>query len=191
MEELIMASRDASEAATQMWGLVVAQGVLAVLAGIAMLFWPAATAVLLVVIFGIFVLVWGIIGLVQSLLGIGKISTWWLELAFSILAIGLGVFLLRNTEVGLALFILLIGFTFIIRGVVDLLTAFFSRDEQVREARALFVVTGILGLVAGVIVLSQPVASGLAFIWIVGLYTVLQGSMMIAIALRARSAFGK
>ena len=51
--------------------------------------------------------------------------------------------------------------------------------------------TGLLGLVAGVIVLAQPVASGLAFVWIVGLYTVLQGAMVIAIALRARAAFEK
>lgn len=185
-----MASKDA-QLATQMWGLVVAQGVLAILAGFAMLFWPGVTAVLLVVIFGIFVLVWGVVDLIRSLLGIGKVSTWWLELAFSILTIGLGVFLLRNTAVSLAIFILLIGFTFIIRGVIDLLIAFFSKDQDVKDARSLFVITGILGLVSGIIVLSQPVASGLAFIWIVGLYTVLQGSMVIAIALRARSAFGK
>jgi len=135
-----MATKEVSQLATQTWGLVVAEGVLAILAGIAMLFWPGATAVLLVVLFGIFVLVWGVVDLIRSLLGIGKVSTWWLELIFSVLTIGLGVFLLRNTEISLAIFILLIGFIFILRGVVDLLTAFFSRDADVKEARALFVV---------------------------------------------------
>jgi uncharacterized membrane protein HdeD (DUF308 family) len=186
-----MASKEVTQLATQMWGLVVAQGVLAVLAGIAMLFWPGATAVLLIVIFGIFVLVWGIVALVHSLLGIGKVGTWWLELIFSILTIGLGVYLLRNMDVGLAAFILLVGFTFIVRGIVDIFTGFFSKEKDVKEARALYVITGILGLVSGVIVLAQPVASGLLFIWIVGLYLVLQGSMVIAIALRARAVFDK
>jgi len=186
-----MASKDATQLATQSWGLVVTQGVLAILAGIAMLFWPGVTAVLLVGIFGIFVPIWGVIDLIRSLLGIGKVSTWWLELIFSVLIIGLGVFLLRNTELSLAIFILLVGFTFIIRGVVDLLTAFFSKDQEVKEARSLFVAVGIIGVVSGIIVLSQPVASGLAFIWIVGLYTILHGSLVISIALRARSALGK
>lgn len=184
-------AKNESHLLSDMWGFVVAQGVLAIFAGLAMLFWPGLTAVILVTLFGIFVLAWGIVDLIQSLLGIGKNSTWWLELAFSVLTIGLGVFLLRNTELSLAIFIMLIGFTFIIRGAIDLLTAFFSKDKDVKDSRVLFIVTGILGLVSGVIVLSQPVASGLAFIWIVGLYTVLQGSLVIAIALRARAAFGK
>jgi uncharacterized membrane protein HdeD (DUF308 family) len=185
-----MASKDANQLATQLWSLAIAQGVLAVLFGIASLFWPGATLVLLVILFGIFVLVWGIVDLIRSLVTIGKNNTWWLEMLFSILVIGLGVFLLRNTLVSIGVFITLVGFTFVLRGVIDLLTAFFSKEKDVAEARSLYFVTGLLGLVAGIIVLSQPVASGLAFIWIVGLYAVLQGALTIAISLRVRSLLG-
>jgi len=181
-----MASKEASQLAAQLTGLVVAEGVFAILAGIAMLFWPGLTVVLLVVLFGIFVLVWGIVEFIRSLLGIGRVKLWWLELIFSVLIIGLGVFLLRNTLLSIAFVLLLIGFTFILRGIIDLLIAFFSKNEESREVRTFLAVSGIIGVIAGIIVLAQPVASGLAFVWIVGLYTILSGSVMIARALKAR-----
>jgi len=179
-----MASRDSLQLSSQMTGLLVSEGVLAILAGIAMLFWPGLTLVFLVVIFGIYILVWGIIELIRSLLSIGKTGTWWLELIFSVLLIGLGVFLLRNTVITLALVILLVGFTFIVRGIIDLLMAFFSQDRQVKEDRTFLIISGIIGLVAGVITLSQPIASGIAFVWIVGLYAVLSGSLLVARAVK-------
>jgi len=179
-----MASRDSLQLSSQMTGLLVSEGVLAILAGIAMLFWPGLTLVFLIVIFGIYILVWGIIELIRSLLSIGKNGTWWLELIFSVLLIGLGVFLLRNTLITLALVILLVGFTFIVRGIIDLLMAFFSQDRQVKEDRTFLIISGIIGLVAGVITLSQPIASGIAFVWIVGLYAVLSGSLLVARAVK-------
>jgi len=179
-----MASRDSLQLSSQMTGLLVSEGVLAILAGIAMLFWPGLTLVFLIVIFGIYILVWGIIELIRSLLSIGRSGTWWLELIFSVLLIGLGVFLLRNTLITLALVILLVGFTFIVRGIIDLLMAFFSQDRQVKEDRTFLIISGIIGLVAGVITLSQPIASGIAFVWIVGLYAVLSGSLLVARAVK-------
>jgi len=179
-----MASKDSLQLSSQMTGLLVSEGVLAILAGIAMLFWPGLTLVFLIVIFGIYILVWGIIELIRSLLSIGKTGTWWLELIFSVLLIGLGVFLLRNTLITLALVILLVGFTFIVRGLIDLLMAFFSQDRQVKEDRTFLIISGIIGLVAGVITLSQPIASGIAFVWIVGLYAVLSGSLLVARAVK-------
>jgi len=172
----------------QVSGLLITEGVVAILAGLAMLFWPGLTLVFLIVLYGIYVLVWGIVELIRSLLSIGKVGAWWLELVFSVLLIGLGVYLLRNTEVTLATLILLVGFTFIVRGLIDLIVAFFSRDEQVKEDRVFLFIAGAIGLVAGVITLAQPVASGVAFVWIAGLYAVLTGSVVIArAAKRSRS----
>lgn len=181
-----MAAKDVNELANQMWGLVVAQGVLAILFGIAALFWPGATLVIIVILFAVFVLVWGIVNFVHSLISMGRVSTWWLELIFSLLTIGLGVYLLRNTLVSIGLFILLVGFTFVARGAVDLLKAFLSHDREVKDTRLLHVIGGLLGIVAGVIVLSQPAASGVAIVWIMGLYAVLQGALVIAVSMKLR-----
>jgi uncharacterized membrane protein HdeD (DUF308 family) len=186
MEGSIMASREVKQLSTQLWGLAVTEGVLAILAGVALLFWPSATAVLLVSLFGLFVLVWGIVELVKSLLSLGNRQGWWVGLILSVLLIALGVYLLRNVGVALSAFILLIGFTFIVRGLFDILTGFFGRHESVVQNRGLHVVLGVIGLVAGVVTLVQPVASGLAFIWVAGVYALVYGVFTIALAMKTQ-----
>lgn len=183
---VIMALKEVSQVSTQLWGLVVAEGVLAILAGIALLFWPAATAALLVLLFGLFVLIWGIVGSVRSLVNIGRTTGWWVHLILSILLVALGVYLLRNVGVSLAVFILLIGFTFIVRGLYDLLTGFFSKSIDARENRGLLIVLGIFGLLAGIVTLVQPVESGLAFIWVAGVYALIFGVFTLVFAIKSQ-----
>jgi uncharacterized membrane protein HdeD (DUF308 family) len=181
-----MASREVNQLSTQLWGLAVTEGVLAILAGIALLFWPTATAVLLVVLFGLFVLIWGVVGSIRSLVNVGRTEGWWVHLIFSVLLVGLGVYLLRNVGISLALFILLIGFTFIVRGLFDVLTAVFSRQQAAVDNKALLVVLGLFGLVAGIVTLVQPVASGLAFIWVAGVYALIFGVFTLVFAIKAQ-----
>lgn len=182
-----MAKNEQDQLVSQMWGFGVFQGVMAILFGIAALFWPGITVFTLVILFAIYAIVWGIADLIRGLMGIGKVHLWWLEVIFSILTIGLGVFLLRNTLVGLGVFILLVGFTFVVRGLIDIVSAFFSDDEAIRSARGLYIVGGLLGILAGIIVLSSPVSAGIAFVWIVGLYAIFQGSIAIALSLKGRA----
>jgi uncharacterized membrane protein HdeD (DUF308 family) len=53
--------------------------------------------------------------------------------------------------------------------------------------KSLAIIGGIVGVIAGLIVLAQPVASGVALVWIIGLYAVLEGSLVIATAIKIRS----
>lgn len=177
-----MAKQEVSSYTRPLVGLVVTQGVLAILFGIAALFWPGATASVIAVLFGMFVLVWGISLLIQGLISIGKVGLWWLELVFGVAVLGLGVYLVRNPDTTLAWLILFIGFTFVIRGVVDLVQAFFSDDVAVRENKLFYIISALLGLAAGVVVLLHPAAGGLAFLWVVGLYAIVQGVVLIVLA---------
>lgn len=165
-------------------GLIVTQGVIAVLFGFAALFWPDVTVRVFAVLFGAFVLVWGIALLIQSLFNVSRWHLWWLELLFGLLILGLGVFLVRNPGVTLAWLILMVGFTFIVRGIVDLVESFFSKNESVKSNRWLYIASALVSLVAGVVTLMHPVASGLAFIWIVGLYAIIEGVILIVLANR-------
>ena len=54
-----MAKNELTVVEKQLWGLGIAQGVLAILFGIVALFWLGLTVALLIVFFGVFVLVWG------------------------------------------------------------------------------------------------------------------------------------
>ncbi len=182
-----MAKKDSSSLADRLLGLAVAQGVLAVLFGIVALFLPGLTVSLLLLIFGIFVLIWGIVGLIVSLSRVNVRKFWWLELIFSLLAVGLAVYVLRNPSEVATFFVVVIGLTFLVRGVVDLLQGMFNSEIE-GDNRVFHVIAGLLGVVAGIIALLHPVSAGVAVVWVVGLYAVLYGSLMIAFAFKAQES---
>lgn len=169
-----------------LWWLGVVGGILTMLFGIAALFWPELTLVTFVYLFSAYVLVWGIAAVVQGFVGMtsGE-KLWWLSLLFGFFAIGVGVYLVRHPLVSFGTLILLAGFTFIIRGVVDVVAGIFG-DAQSSTGKVLAIIAGVLGVLAGVLLLTQPVSAGVAFVWIIGLYSLLFGPLLIALAMDSR-----
>ena len=185
-----MAKNELSPVAKQLWGLGIAFGVVSILFGVLALFWPGLTVALLILLFGVFVLVGGVIGLIVSLASMSTDKFWWLELIFSLLAIGLAVYLLRNPVEAATIFIFLIGITFLVRGVVDIVEGLFDRTRK-GDRRVLSIVLGLIGIIAGIIVLSNPLTAGVAIVWVVGLYAVLYGSILIAFSFRSQAELEK
>lgn len=167
--------------------LAVGQGVLAILFGVIALFLPGLTVALLLLFFGIFVLVWGIVGLIVSLTRINSSNLWWLELVFSLAAIGLAVYVLRNPVTVASFFVVVIGLTFLVRGLIDVLQGLFNKDVAGND-KVFHIIVGVLGVAAGIIALLHPVSAGVAVVWVVGLYAVLYGSLSIAFAFKAQEA---
>lgn len=174
----------------QLWGLSIGQGVLAILFGVVALFWPGLTVALLIVLFAVFILIWGIVGIITSLTSVGSTKFWWLELLFSVLALGLAVYMLRNPIDTAIVFVFFIGITFLVRGVVDILVGLFD-GEQTGDSRLFRVIVGAIGLLAGIITLTYPISAGVAVVWVIGLYAVLYGSMLIAFLFKAQNALTK
>lgn len=162
------------------------RGIVAILFGIAAVFWPGITLVTLVYLFSGFMLASGLITLVTGLIDASRernsVLSLILTVILGIVEIGVGVYLIRHVSVAFATFILLIGFTLIFRGLVELFNGLFEGDGSAMY-RTANVLIGALAVLAGVIVLFQPVTSGVAFVWILGLYALLSGPMMIALAL--------
>lgn len=171
----------------QLRGLLAAQGVLAILFGIVALFWPGLTVSLLIAFFGVFALVWAIVGIISALISIGQSRLWWIELLFSVLLLGVGVYVLRNPADAALIFVLLIGLAFIVRGVVDLLGGLFDRDRD-SDTRLFSLLVGVVGVLAGIVTLLYPVSAGIAVVWVIGLYGILYGTLAVAFAVRAHHA---
>lgn len=173
----------------EMSGSLVLQGVLAVLFGIAAVFWPGLTLVTLVYLFSSFILVTGLVDLIFGIRSLGDSQKSVLRrfggVFLGVLQLGVGVYLLRHPFVSFATLILLIGFTLIIRGLVEVVLGLFERDNSALF-KMVMIVSGLISLGVGIFVLMQPVASGVAFVWILGLYALITGPMFIALGMDAR-----
>ncbi len=171
---------------SELWWLGVVQGIVTLLFGIAALFWPGLTLVTLVYLFSAYVLVWGVVEIVRSLTGMqGVMGTWWLNLIFGIVGLGVGVYLVRHPNVTFATLVLLIGFVLIIRGVFDIVASLFVHMSA--TAKVMAMIAGIVAVLAGIFVLRQPVTGGVAFVWILGLFSLIMGPLTIALAVDERN----
>jgi len=163
------------------WWVLTLRGVAALLFGIAAVFWPGITLVTLVYLFSAFILVSGIMEVVHGIGAVKHRGTWFLTLLLGVLQIGVGVYLLRHPLVSFATLILLIGFTLIVRGVIEGVSAF--TDDSSASMKTLMVIGAIFSVLAGIVVLFQPAAGGVAFVWILGLYALISGPLLIAMSL--------
>lgn len=155
--------------------------------GIAAVFWPGLTLLTLLYLFATYALVSGIINLMSGIFQVERdASSAILKVVLGVLQLGVGVYLLRHPHVTFATFILLIGFTLIFRGVFDIVAAFMADLGATKQTMS--AIAGLLSLVVGIVVLFQPEKSGVAFVWLLGIYALIAGPIAIAMSVEDRKA---
>jgi len=161
------------------WWALVLGGVATIIFGVAAVFWPGLTLIVLLYLFSAYVLVSGIVNVMAGLGTLGKVDSWFLPVALGAFELGVGVYLLRHVAVKFSTFIILIGFVLIARGVIEAVGAYFDTRLAAR-ARALNYISGIGALVAGIVILFAKQAQGVSFVWVLGLYAIVVGTIQIA-----------
>src|SRR5690349_10838143 len=76
---------------TQNWWMLILRGVLAIMFGLAAFMWPGITWFSLVILFGAYVLVDGVIAVATGLQHVQDSSRWWVFLLEGLVGIGAGV----------------------------------------------------------------------------------------------------
>lgn len=123
---------------------------------------------------------------------VGK-QLWGVAVGFGVVSILFGTLALFWPGLTVALmiaffgvFVLYIGLTFLFRGVIDIVEGLFDGGRRTEE-RALSILLGVLGIVAAAITLAHPVAAGVAVVWVIGLYAILYGSLIIGFAFKLKT----
>lgn len=173
--------------------LLAVRGVVAILFGIAALFWPDLTVKAFIYIFSAFVLISGVATLIGGFTNLYGTHRSVMTRIFTVLLgafeIGVGVYLIRHPLVSFGALIVLIGFVLIIRGIVEAVEVLF--EDASGSHKVFTVIAGIVSVIVGIIMLFQPAAGGLAFVWLLGLYALITGPLLIALALALRSEADK
>lgn len=180
-----MATREETYLTGQWWVLTL-QGIAAILFGIAAVFWPGLTLVSFVYLFGLYLLVAGVLAVLSGLFAIGRRSTWVLTVLLGLVELAIGVYLLRHPGVTFELLVVLTGSALVVFGVFEAVTALAHR-EQTAVGKTLALVAGIVAVLAGVLMFFQPAASGVAFVWVVGLFALINGPLWIALSIDVKN----
>lgn len=124
-------------------------GILMIILGAAALALPMVTTLATVLVIGICLIAGGIVGLFASFQersGNGR----WLNILWSLLAAGLGVWMVAQPGVGAVSLTMLLGAVLVARGITGLMLAF---DSSFGQARLWLGIGGLLSLVLGGMVL--------------------------------------
>jgi uncharacterized membrane protein HdeD (DUF308 family) len=167
------------------WGWVLAFGIITVAAGLIALVWPGRTVVVIAVLFGIQLVVAGIFRFIAAFaVDEATGGTRVLLALLGVLSFIVGLYALRHILVTIATLALLLGIFWIVNGAVETFTAL-SHREMPSRGWAIF--TGLLSIVAGVVVLVYPGISLLTLAVVLGIWLLVYGMMEIVLAFRLRS----
>ncbi len=161
------------------WWALVLGGVATLIFGVAAVFWPGLSLLTLLYLFSAFALVAGVVNVLAGLSTVDGADTWFLPVVLGAFQVGVGVYLLRHTDVKFSTFILLIGFTLIASGVIDAVVSYFNAAATAKAA-ALSYLSGLGALVAGIVILFSKEANGVNFVWVLGLYAIVVGTLQVA-----------
>jgi uncharacterized membrane protein HdeD (DUF308 family) len=167
------------------WWIAVLRGLIAILFGIFALVNPEGAGSLLVLIFGIFLLVDGLLNLIGSILYYRTAVDWWVYLVIGMLEIGVAIITFVRPEITGTILAILVGLWALFKGLIELMAGIALRDEI--QGEWILILAGILTLAFGVFALLLPFTESVAAIWMLGLYALLNGTLWVVIGFEARS----
>ncbi|MVU82803.1 HdeD family acid-resistance protein [Nocardia sp. ET3-3] len=166
------------------WQSILVTGIISVALGIVILVWPGPTLVVAGVLFGIYLVVSGVIGLIAAF-GI-PVSPWTRVLSFiaAIASLVLGFFCFRNDFQAIALLALWIGITWTFRGTVLLVTAL---SDTVIPGRGWQVLLGIVLVAGGGLLIVEPFRSIATLVIVVGCWLIAIGVFEVISAFQVKN----
>lgn len=167
------------------WWIAVLRGLIAILFGIFALVNPEGAGSLMVLIFGIFLLVDGLLNLIGSILYYRTAVDWWVYLVIGMLEIGVAIITFVRPEITGTVLAILIGLWALFKGLIELMAGIALRDEV--RGEWILILAGILTIAFGVFALMLPFTESVAAIWMLGLYALLNGTLWVVIGFEARS----
>jgi uncharacterized membrane protein HdeD (DUF308 family) len=164
------------------WWVIGLRGLAAILFGVLAFVWPGMTLAVLVLLFGAYALVDGVLTLMAALRGGAQHRVVNLiEGVVSILA-GLAAFVWPGLTALVLLYI--IAFWAIVTGVLEIVAAIRLRRAINNELG--LIIGGILSVVFGVVLLIAPGAGALAVVFLIGAYAIVFGIALLGLAWRLR-----
>ena len=157
------------------WWALLLRGIAAVLFGLAALFWPGLTLFVLIVFFGAYALVDGILAIMAGIRG--SEGSRWLLLAEGVVGVlaGLVTFFWPGMTALVVLFV--ISAWAIVTGLLKVVMAIAFRRKI--ENEWLMGLSGVLSVVFGVILGVLPGVGLLSLVWLVGIYALIFGVALI------------
>jgi len=165
------------------WWVVALRGLAAIIFGVLAFAWPGITLAVLVLFFGAYAIVDGVLALYSAFRSRGEHV--WGPLLEGIVGIGAGLVAFFWPGITALALVFVIASWAILTGVLEIYAAI--RLRQVINNEWALVLSGALSVIFGILLVAQPGAGALALVWLIGLYAVIFGIGLLVFAWKLRA----
>jgi uncharacterized membrane protein HdeD (DUF308 family) len=171
------------ELLTRNWWMLVLRGVAALLFGILAFTRPGITLGALVLLFGVYALVDGVLALIAVFARQAAAPRWMLMLEGIVgLAAAAAAFFMPGLTAITLLY--LIACWAMLTGILEIVAAIALRKQLTGEFW--LILSGIASFVFGLVLVARPGAGAIAVIWLIGGYAIVFGFFLLMLGLRMR-----
>ncbi len=170
------------------WWSYLLRGLAALAFAIIILAWPKSTVRVLLIVFGVFALVAGVVALAAAVAEARRGDRYFLSLALGMVSLVIGLIAVTRPQTALLAILYAIAAWAVLYGFLMVVAAF-ELPKGLYRAKWLLVLTGVISVIIGIILFSLPNASIGVIIVIIGAYLIAQGIFLIIVSFWARSFY--
>jgi len=171
--------------ANAVWWLVLLRGILLAIFGIIALVSPGIALLALVWVFGLFAILEGVVVLVIGIRSRGE-PHWVWTLVQGVISVLAGIVALVWPGLTALVLLFVVAFWAIMLGIGEIAGAFAARRSG-SSGWGWTLATGILNVIFGVVLLIWPAGGILTLVWLIGIFTVAGGIVLVVLAFKVRS----
>jgi uncharacterized membrane protein HdeD (DUF308 family) len=166
------------------WWMLAFRGFVAVLFGIAVFLSPSIVLATMVLLWGVYVLIDGVAAIFSGFRGRNENQHWWMVVVEGVLGVLAGIATFIWPEITALIVLYIIAAWAILTGVMELMAALQLR--KVIQGEFWLALSGIGSIIYGIVLFLFPGAGILTLLWLVGIYSVAFGFVLIILSLRLR-----
>jgi uncharacterized membrane protein HdeD (DUF308 family) len=186
LESRIMAITDKplADLLTSGWWKLLLRGLIAIAFGVYTFTNPAMAITTLVLIFGFYALLDGVLAVWAAFAGKSENEQWWVVLIGGLLGIGLGVFTFMAPGITALSLLFIIAIWAVGTGVLEIVAGVRLRKEIDNEW--LLVLTGIVSVLFGGALIWSPGAGALSVLWMIGTFALIFGVLFVILSFKVK-----
>jgi len=145
--------------------------------------WPAIT-IALIIVFGVYAFVDGVFLIIKTIGGWKAHDDRWLLLFEELLGIGIGVITFFAPSVTAIALLFYVAAWSLTTGILEIVGAIRLRKEI--KGKVWWILAGIASILFAVVLMIFPGAGILGLVWLLGVYAIVFGVLLVALGIRIR-----
>ena len=167
------------------WWMTLLRGLFWILFGVVILARPGVSLLSLTLALGVIMFVDGVINVGQAFGARKENDDWWLLLLVGLAGVGVGLLTFYNPAATALAVVFYVALWAVATGLLEIVGAIRLRRQI--QGEVWLALAGIASVVFGVLLIARPAAGALTLLWLIAVYALAFGVILLLLALRVRS----